>query len=432
MSEHNILSNSTEISIDEILKKVKEEVQKRKNNIESGRNYISSDDACITVYTMSDFRENSDVEFLNLAYRKILKRKPDNKGFAHYLANLKSGISSKQDIIYDLACSEEGKKNNIVILNQLDNLLPVSDLISLTGFKKKDEYIYKDKYILSDFLKYNYEHFIKYSFIVILKKEPSREEFERYLHLLKSGLTTKIRIIEDLRYSREGIEKNVTILGLGKRHFFNRIFKIPVIGRVLEVLSFIIRLPRIFRYIQGLNDSITEIHTELTDSINTLAAESEAQINHLIKNEHNTIKELSSNIDRNIVDKIKHILNSKANSYEIETIRDILYSKSYVNTVEEIKNAFTFKADTGEIEKIKENEKELRHILSTKADIDDLNEVRNIINTKADVDGVNEIKNIINTKADVDGLNEIKNIINTKADIDGLNEIKNIINTKAD
>jgi len=428
MSEQIILSGSPEISIDEILKKVKEEVYKRKY-IESAKINVAPHDTCITVYTMSDFQENNDGEFINHAYRKLLRREPDNEGFAYYLTNLKSGILSKKDIIYDLACSEEGKKNNIVILNHLDNLSSNSDLISLTGFKTKDEYIYKDEYILSDFLKYNYEDFIKYSFTVILKKEPSREEFEKYLQLLRGGHISKNRVIEELRYSREGIEKNVRILGLGKRHFFNKIFKIPVIGRIFELLSFIIRLPRIFRYVQGLNDSITEIHTELRNLINTTAAETGERINYLIKTEHNTIKELSYNIDRNIVDKMKDILNSKANGYEIEAIRDILHSKADVNTIEEIKDTFKFKADIGEIEKIKENEKEIRDMLN--ADADTLNDIKNIINTKADFDALNDIKNIINTKA-VDALNDIKNMINTKADFDALNDIKNMINTKAD
>ncbi|MEQ8188282.1 MAG: methyltransferase domain-containing protein [Candidatus Eremiobacterota bacterium] len=414
--EKNILSASSEVSIDEIMKKVKEEVRRRKHNIESAGNNGVLHDTGITLYTMSDFQENNDGEFINHAYRKILRRDPDNEGFSHYLTNLKSGILSKKDIIYDLACSEEGKKNNIVILNQLDNLSSSPDLIYLTGFKTKEDYTFKDEYILSDFLKYNYEDFIKYSFSAILKKEPSIEEINRYLYLLQSGTASKIRVIEELRYSREGIEKNVTILGLGKRHFFNEIFNIPLLGRMLEILSLIIRLPRIFRYIQRINDSITEIHTELTNSINTLAAESETQINHLIKTEHNTIKELSYNIDRNIVDKIKHILNNKASGYEIEAIRDILYSKADTNTVEEIKKTFMSNTCAGEIEKIKENEEEIREILNRKADADVLNEIKNIMNTKADAGALNEVKNIINTKADSNSIEEItreiKNIAN--------------------
>lgn len=64
-------------------------------------------------YKLSDLLGFHDEAFVRNAYKVILKREPDDAGFAEYLGNLRSGRYSKIDIIRSLRFSPEGQKANV-------------------------------------------------------------------------------------------------------------------------------------------------------------------------------------------------------------------------------------------------------------------------------------------------------------------------------
>jgi O-antigen chain-terminating methyltransferase len=59
-------------------------------------------------YTLSELLAFSDADFIDVAYRAVLRRPPDDEGFNHYLRLLRAGANSKLEILGILRSSQEG------------------------------------------------------------------------------------------------------------------------------------------------------------------------------------------------------------------------------------------------------------------------------------------------------------------------------------
>jgi len=66
-------------------------------------------------YQLNDLLGFHDEAFIRNAYGAILKREPDDSGFAHFLKNLRNGRYSKLDVLYSLRFSPEGQNANVPI-----------------------------------------------------------------------------------------------------------------------------------------------------------------------------------------------------------------------------------------------------------------------------------------------------------------------------
>jgi len=66
-------------------------------------------------YSLNDFLNYHDEEFILNAYRAIMKRQPDVSGYNHYLSSLRSGALSKVEILKGLLKSKEGKACKVKI-----------------------------------------------------------------------------------------------------------------------------------------------------------------------------------------------------------------------------------------------------------------------------------------------------------------------------
>jgi hypothetical protein len=66
-------------------------------------------------YHLNDLLGFHDEAFISNAYKVILKREPDDAGFAQYLKHLRSGRYSKIDILRSLKFSSEGRNANVQI-----------------------------------------------------------------------------------------------------------------------------------------------------------------------------------------------------------------------------------------------------------------------------------------------------------------------------
>jgi O-antigen chain-terminating methyltransferase len=67
------------------------------------------------IYSLDDFLQFQDIDFINKAYQHILHRYPDPHGLDHYLSHLRIGKFSKIEILVRLRCSPEGKKKGVQI-----------------------------------------------------------------------------------------------------------------------------------------------------------------------------------------------------------------------------------------------------------------------------------------------------------------------------
>jgi 2-polyprenyl-3-methyl-5-hydroxy-6-metoxy-1,4-benzoquinol methylase len=136
-----IETNIKNLSVEEIMQKIKQEVQKRKQKIIStdipmdSTHYsdnINSYEVEFTklnvvdsstesfeqkeVYEYADFSKYHDVEFIKNCYRGLLKREAESVGLEHYLHLLRSGEKNKSEIISILRYSKEGRAKNVKLL----------------------------------------------------------------------------------------------------------------------------------------------------------------------------------------------------------------------------------------------------------------------------------------------------------------------------
>lgn len=66
-------------------------------------------------YRLNDLLKFHDADFLNAAYRAVLKREPDTFGYNYYLDQLREGHIDKVDVLAILRFSSEGKLRNVQV-----------------------------------------------------------------------------------------------------------------------------------------------------------------------------------------------------------------------------------------------------------------------------------------------------------------------------
>lgn len=103
-------------------------------------------------------------------------------------------------------------------------------------------------YQLEELLQYHDHHFIWNAYRALLKREPDQEGYRSYLARLRSGERNKIDILASLNSSPEGRRANVQVDGLQIRAGLRRLYFLPVIGYLAELVVSVVRLPKLLRY----------------------------------------------------------------------------------------------------------------------------------------------------------------------------------------
>lgn len=130
----------------------------------------------------------------------------------------------------------------------------------------------KDFYRLSDFLSCHAEDFIDKAYAGLLHRGPDANGRSHFLNQLRSGALTKIEILGRLRYSREGREKKVAVKGLLLPFILQTLFKVPVLGWGLRIVSGLLNLPTILKNIQVIeNNLLTRMMQDRKEAEETLS-----------------------------------------------------------------------------------------------------------------------------------------------------------------
>lgn len=190
-----------------------------------------------TSRSLSELMQRDDEHFIEDAYRLLLKRKPDPHGYKYYLGRLRSG-APKIQIVDQLFRSKE---------------------IQLSSAEKRELYPSLRKYRLSRvpvlgrviglFLNLNAEaisfetistllsrqgvQFIECAYKTLFKRAPDPSGQSYYLNRLRSG-DAKIEILSQLARSREARALAISVPGLKRALFVNRLAKFPLLGRFLK------------------------------------------------------------------------------------------------------------------------------------------------------------------------------------------------------
>lgn len=164
---------------------------------------------------------------------------------------------------------------------------------------------YHEHFSIKDFIKYHDEEFIKQAYRGILNREPDPQGFNNYLSLLRNGQRNKIEILGALKYSKEGKKNHVIIKGLYFRYLLNISHRIPILGYILKLSISILRFPEILKNIQEFeaftNARFTNTDARFTDNrknIDNLSVE-------VRKNHEQLVNTLSNKADIQSFNEIK-------------------------------------------------------------------------------------------------------------------------------
>ncbi len=102
------------------------------------------------------------------------------------------------------------------------------------------------------FLQFHDQAFINRAYAAILHRDPDPQGGRFYLEKLSSGELSRVDILGRLRYSREGRRKKVPVKGLLCPFIFHRLFKFPLLGWGLRVVTGVLHLPIILKNVSRL------------------------------------------------------------------------------------------------------------------------------------------------------------------------------------
>ncbi|MBW2185841.1 MAG: methyltransferase domain-containing protein [Deltaproteobacteria bacterium] len=115
-----------------------------------------------------------------------------------------------------------------------------------------NQFISKDHYHVNELLILDEDVMVDTLYRCILKREsdPAASTFKQQI---LAGILSPLDLIDSIRYSSEGCEKNISVKGLRTRLFLEQLKRIPLIGRLLRVIVALIRLPNFIKQLDQLS-----------------------------------------------------------------------------------------------------------------------------------------------------------------------------------
>ena len=145
-------------------------------------------------------------------------------------------------------------------------------------FALQPEFETKESYDVQDFLGYNDHVFVRNAYRGVLKREPDDAGYVQFLEALRSGRLNKIDILAKLSFSPEGRLQNVTVSGLNGPARLRQLYRLPVLGYLLELAASVWRLPMLLANLRKL-----EAHAAAQDErLAGYLSESNARTRHQI------------------------------------------------------------------------------------------------------------------------------------------------------
>ena len=152
----------------------------------------------------------------------------------------------------------------------------VPEPVSLSRMAEGGEALpHKKVYTLSDFLNFHDEAFVRNAYYGILRREPDSGGFTHYLTALREGRFTKIEILGHIRFSPEGKTQMVQVKGLRLSLAIRTICRLPVLGYLIALGNFLLRLPLVVRNWERFEAYTLYGQQEQRRQINVLASQVE-------------------------------------------------------------------------------------------------------------------------------------------------------------
>jgi O-antigen chain-terminating methyltransferase len=145
--------------------------------------------------------------------------------------------------------------------------------VDLPPLKLQAEFVpgKENRYHVNDLLKYHDQTFIWNAYRAILKREPDEHGLTQFLQSLRSGRLNKIDVLASLRFSPEGKRSGVELDGLARPALLRKLYRVPALGYLLEMLVGILRLPAMIRSQRQFEGHALAQQELLADQINQLS-----------------------------------------------------------------------------------------------------------------------------------------------------------------
>jgi SAM-dependent methyltransferase len=152
--------------------------------------------------------------------------------------------------------------------NSLTHVIDPPDLKLSPDFQLKAD----NRYHVNDLLKYHDREFVRNAYRAILKREPDESGYKGFLVPLRTGTHNKIDVLASLRFSSEGMQKNVRLDGLKFARQIRRLGRLPVLGYVVQLIVAVLRLPSSIQDRRRFESYALNQQREIAGHINLLAA----------------------------------------------------------------------------------------------------------------------------------------------------------------
>ena len=156
----------------------------------------------------------------------------------------------------------------------------------------------KPTYDLDDFLQFHDDEFVDNAYRAILRREPDISGRATFLSALRAGRLAKTEIVGRLRFSTEGRSLGVRVRGLSLPFALRTLRRVPVFGRLLGVLQYVIRLPDIVRNHERLEATLFHRESELRRQLDAAESEIERLLASLGKEPIELARELNARLIR--------------------------------------------------------------------------------------------------------------------------------------
>jgi O-antigen chain-terminating methyltransferase len=131
-----------------------------------------------------------------------------------------------------------------------------------------------DHYHVNDLVKFHDHAFVWNAYKVILKREPDEQGLNQFLQNLRSGRYNKIDVLASLLNSPEGKGRGVRIDGLDRPAMLRKLYRVPVLGYLLEMMVAIARLPAMLSNQRRFEGHVSVQHDRLAEQFNALSRQS--------------------------------------------------------------------------------------------------------------------------------------------------------------
>ena len=223
----------------------------------------------------------------------------------------------------------------------------------------------KERYTTEELLRYHDEEFLHYAYRAILRRDPDPNGLASFLDELRGGRVSRIEVLGRLRYSPEGRAAAVPVRGLALRFAVRSARRIPVLGRVIAILQYVLRLPEVVGSLERLESADFRRERDMRRQIDansaavesTLASISEQWSGQVAKRDDAIARTEAriSGLERSMgglesgLDRTRAELAGKAETAALDRVAEQAFAKADLEEVQRLASSVDAKADRTEV-----------------------------------------------------------------------------------